>query len=260
MGMQQEILNEATRLFAAKGYEGTSLRDIAEAVGIRKPSLLYHFSSKAELRQAVLERLLAHWQDVLPKLLLAATSGLGRFDAFMAELVTFFTDSPDRARLLAREALDRPEALRASILAHVNPWVAAICDNIRAGQAQGMLHADVDPEGYVALVVALVISSVATFETLGVMLGARPTGAPTGTPSLALKPRQGTERAREPERELGPERAREPERELGPEREPEQEPTPPASAALARYVAEVLRVTRSSLFVERRHEPSETKR
>jgi len=210
MGMRQEILNEATRLFAAKGYEGTSLREVAEAVGIRKPSLLYHFSSKAELRRAVMERLLGHWQDVLPRLLLAATSGLSRFDSFMTELVTFFTTSPDRARLLAREALDRPQELRAAILERVNPWVAAISDNIRAGQARGMIHADVDPEAYVALVVALVISSVSTFESLGAM--------------LALEQNSVGETGRS-------ERAR-----------------------LARHVAEMLRITRASLFAPREGE------
>ncbi len=168
--MRQQILDEATRLFAAKGFDGTSLNDIAEAVGIRKPSLLYHFNSKAELRRGVLEQLLSHWQDVLPRLLLAATSGLRRFDAITRELVTFFTDSPDRARLLLREALDRPKELRASIVNDVSPWVQVVCDNIRSGQQQGMIHPDVDPEAYVTHVIALVISSVATFDTVGAVM------------------------------------------------------------------------------------------
>jgi len=168
--MRHHILVEATRLFAARGFDGTSLQDIADAVGIRKPSLLYHFRSKADLRRGVLEQLLSHWQDVLPRLLLAATSGLRRFDALTRELVTFFTDNPDRARLLVREALDRPEDLRASILAHVSPWVTVVCDNIRAGQNQGMIHPDVDPEAYVTHVIALVISSVATFDAVGAIM------------------------------------------------------------------------------------------
>lgn len=170
--MRQQILVEATRLFAARGYDGTSLQDIAVAVGIRKPSLLYHFNSKAELHLGVLEELLIHWQDVLPRLLLAATSGLRRFDAITMELVTFFTDSPDRARLLLREALDRPVELRASIVDNVSPWVQVVCDNIRVGQKQGMIHPDVDPEAYVTHVIALVISSVATFDTVGAVMHA----------------------------------------------------------------------------------------
>src|SRR5205823_5119374 len=87
--MRDQILTSATRLFARRGFDGTSLQQIAEAVGIRKPSLLHHFPSKDELRRSVLDQMLAHWNDVLPRLLLAATAG-ARFDSLMHEVVGFF--------------------------------------------------------------------------------------------------------------------------------------------------------------------------
>jgi len=44
-----QILAEAGRLFASKGYEGTSMRDIAVACGISKSLLYHHFSNKDEI-------------------------------------------------------------------------------------------------------------------------------------------------------------------------------------------------------------------
>lgn len=165
-GVAQRILEQATRLFAAHGFAGVSLADISRSVGIRKPSLLYHFQSKDTLRQAVLEQLLAHWNDVLPKLLAAATSGSEQFDAVFAETVAFFVDDPDRARLILRELLDRPEQMQPLIETHVRPWATIVADYIKRGQEQGRLHFDAEPRAYVAHMTILILGSVATFECL----------------------------------------------------------------------------------------------
>ena len=50
------ILDAAEALFAERGYAGTTLRDVAAAVGIRNPSLYNHFPNKESLYAAVLER------------------------------------------------------------------------------------------------------------------------------------------------------------------------------------------------------------
>ena len=163
----QQILAHATRLFAARGFVGASLRDIAKAVGIRKPSLLYHFNSKDDLRRGVLENMLAHWNEVVPRLLKAATSGHEQFQAVATETLEFFRADPDRARLLLRELLDRPEEMKPLIVSHVQPWTKIICDYIRKGQEQGRVYADVDPEAYVAQIINLMISSIATYECIG---------------------------------------------------------------------------------------------
>ena len=54
----KRILDEATRLFAERGYEGTSMGDLAERVGLRKASLFHHFASKEVLYTAALGRLI----------------------------------------------------------------------------------------------------------------------------------------------------------------------------------------------------------
>jgi TetR/AcrR family transcriptional regulator, cholesterol catabolism regulator len=51
---RQQILAVTATLFCARGYAGTSLRDIAAAVGMKAGSLYYHFASKEELAAEVL--------------------------------------------------------------------------------------------------------------------------------------------------------------------------------------------------------------
>jgi TetR/AcrR family transcriptional regulator len=171
--MRDQILAAATRLFAAKGFDGTALQDIADAVGVRKASLLYHFPSKDDLRHAVLEQLLAHWNDVLPRVFLAASTGLDQFEGVVSEMVAFFVSAPDRAKLLTREMLDRPVQMAELVDRHVRQWVNVVCNHIRKGQQQGRLLADVDPEAYVHHFIVMLVAGVASATSLGGAPGER---------------------------------------------------------------------------------------
>ena len=53
---EARILAAALRLFAERGLDGTSMRDVAEAVGITKATLYHYFTSKNDLFAAVLRR------------------------------------------------------------------------------------------------------------------------------------------------------------------------------------------------------------
>ena len=170
MGARQEILNAATRRFAERGFDGTSLSALASDVGMRKASLLYHFSSKDDLREAVLDELLQHWQLVLPDLLTAVTSGEGRFVGLTEALVEFFAADADRARLVLRELIDRPEAMRLRLATSVRPWITMIADYIRKGQKAGEIHESVDPEAYLIGLVATVLTTFAASPVLSAMM------------------------------------------------------------------------------------------
>jgi TetR/AcrR family transcriptional regulator, cholesterol catabolism regulator len=52
---RQELIHAAAKLFHRKGFDATSTRDIAAAVGMRSGSPFYHFRSKGELLHAVME-------------------------------------------------------------------------------------------------------------------------------------------------------------------------------------------------------------
>jgi AcrR family transcriptional regulator len=169
MDVRAQILTHATRLFAEQGYDGTSVQQIADAVGIRKPSLLYHFKSKDELRKQVLSEMLAHWNAVLPGLLLKASTE-ERFDATMEALTEFFIVDPERARLFLRETLDRPEQMQAMLGAFVQPWVELLGDQLERAKAQRLVRADVDPQAYAVEVITMAVAGTAVIDTLQVIL------------------------------------------------------------------------------------------
>ncbi|BAY26867.1 TetR family transcriptional regulator protein [Calothrix sp. NIES-2100] len=56
-GGRERILEQAEELFRSSGYNTVTMREIADAVGIRQASLYYHFPSKEQLFVAVHERL-----------------------------------------------------------------------------------------------------------------------------------------------------------------------------------------------------------
>lgn len=157
----EQIRAVATRLFASRGFDGTSLQDIASEVGVTKQTLLYHYPSKDVLRRAVLDQLLAHWRERLPQMLTAFTSGERRFDALTRELVAFFENDVDRARLLQRELLDNAEDIQRLLVESLRPWLLLVAEYVREGQRIGIIQADVDPESYVLHVIVLVVATVA---------------------------------------------------------------------------------------------------
>jgi AcrR family transcriptional regulator len=62
------ILEKALELFTDKGYEGSSMDDIAKAVGIRKASLYAHFDGKEHIFSAIFDEILVEYTRVIDEL------------------------------------------------------------------------------------------------------------------------------------------------------------------------------------------------
>jgi hypothetical protein len=117
----------------------------------------------------VLAEMLAHWNTVLPGLLLKASTE-ERFDATMEALSEFFIEDPDRARLFLRETLDRPEQMQAMLAQFVRPWVELLGEQLERAKAQGLVQSDVDPQAYAVEVITMAVAGTAVIDTLQVIL------------------------------------------------------------------------------------------
>lgn len=130
-GMRDDILRTASRLFAASGYKGTSLLDIASEVGCSKASLLYHFAGK----DAILTELLTPARDALAELdaQLAPLDGEEAARAAVDGFVDLVLHFRNEVKVLFDEI---PEMLQHSALTGVMELVEHLRDAL-AGRAQG---------------------------------------------------------------------------------------------------------------------------
>ncbi|MCC8980936.1 TetR/AcrR family transcriptional regulator [Bradyrhizobium acaciae] len=78
---RQILINEAARLFGSKGYENTSMRDIAAAVGILPGSLYHHFPSKEDLFVAVYSFAVAQSLDAVKAAVASRAEPWARLEA-----------------------------------------------------------------------------------------------------------------------------------------------------------------------------------
>jgi AcrR family transcriptional regulator len=100
----ERILDVAEEIFAEKGFEGATLRDVATRVGIRTPSLYNHFDGKESLYAAVLERGIG---PVLRALAEPAASGNPSQDPeqIVAQMMELMARRPQLPRLVQHETL-----------------------------------------------------------------------------------------------------------------------------------------------------------
>ena len=103
---REVILVEAELCFAEKGFDATSLNDIASAVGIRRSSVLHHFPSKEAIYKEVFDRALAAWIVRVDEVTASEATGWPKVDQVLTAGFTFFMENPEFVRIARREALD----------------------------------------------------------------------------------------------------------------------------------------------------------
>src|SRR3954463_5206164 len=80
---EEQLVTIAANLFAQKGYEGTSLRDIAEQAGITKAALYYWFPEKEALFQRVVAGRMATLVERVTEAVAAVTSPVEKIRVFL---------------------------------------------------------------------------------------------------------------------------------------------------------------------------------
>jgi AcrR family transcriptional regulator len=162
---RQRALVEASRLFAVRGFHGTSTRDIAEAVGVRQPTVYRHFASKAAILAELLDADLVPALDRIRAMLGAAGRPAVRLHAYVRADVEAILALPYDVRgLYNDDVLDRPDlAGQAGRRRELHRLTA---DLVGQGVAAGDLR-PCDPDFVRQAVTGLMLESVRAFAPAG---------------------------------------------------------------------------------------------
>jgi TetR/AcrR family transcriptional regulator, transcriptional repressor for nem operon len=134
-GTAQRILDVAEELVQSRGYNGFSYADIAGELGLTKASLHYHFPSKAELGEALIERYSARFLESL-EAIASTTSGA---DSKLEAYAGLYADVLRGERMclcgmLAAEYDTVPSAVRSAVVDFLDDneaWLARVLDEGR---------------------------------------------------------------------------------------------------------------------------------
>lgn len=172
---REAILDAARTAFAERGYDGASLNDIARAVGIAKPSLLHHFSTKDELYTSVFELLIAKWFERVEQALDRSGEGWDQFDHVFTAGFEFFAENPDLVRLARREALDGSH-LGVDLGATLQPMFQRAVGYVEAQIKEGVFR-DQDPEQLIISGLGALMSYFSDVPFIEGLLGRDPLAA-----------------------------------------------------------------------------------
>lgn len=105
-----KIIQAAIRLFADKGYDGVSIKEISRQAGTNSALISYYFGGKAQLYQAVLNRQADNFFSAMGKLEKSPLSPLKRLKLFVEEQARLQLSDPSGLFILCREFMTPSQA------------------------------------------------------------------------------------------------------------------------------------------------------
>jgi AcrR family transcriptional regulator len=90
---RQRIIEEAAQLFVRKGFDGTSIADLAQASGLTKGALYHHFDSKDDLFHAVVEMVRDTWTAAVVRDVLKEANALDRLGVLLDNHVRMVSEN-----------------------------------------------------------------------------------------------------------------------------------------------------------------------
>jgi AcrR family transcriptional regulator len=142
---KSEILEVARDLFARRGFDRTTMADIAEVVGVVESALYRHYSSKQELLVAAIR---TFYEPIISEVEEAARSivdPLARVRFAVWRHLRAFAEDPEVCRLVALEARGLPDYWSSEVAELNRRYTSFVVHAVTDGISRGVFSADVSP-------------------------------------------------------------------------------------------------------------------
>lgn len=158
---RNEILDVAQDLFSKKGFDGTSTNDILERVGIARGTLYYHFKSKEEILDSLIERMT--WELMSKSAAIASNKEIPLLDRLSLSIMALNIDTSIGHEMM--EQVHKPQnalmhqKMQQQLLSGIVPIISGL---IMEGIEQGVFETDYP---YEAVEMTMLYSNV-TFDEM----------------------------------------------------------------------------------------------
>ena len=142
----ERLLGAATRLFAERGYEGTSVQAIVAAAGVTKGAMYHYFGSKDDLLYEVYARVLRMQTDHLVEISGRPDPVTERVHAAAADVIVTSVDNLDDTVIFFRSMHQLGEEKQRTVRAERRKYHELFRSMIEQGQAEGTFRTDVSAD------------------------------------------------------------------------------------------------------------------
>ncbi|WP_030435203.1 TetR/AcrR family transcriptional regulator [Actinoplanes subtropicus] len=153
---QDAVLTAAVRLFNERGYDATSMFDIAESLGITKSSVYHHISGKEQLLQMAMDRALDGLFEAAEEVGDLDLPALDRLERLIRRSVLVLAERFEFVTVLLR--VRGNTAVEQHALARRREFDALLTKLVKQAQIEGSVRQDVDPATAARLLLGMVNS------------------------------------------------------------------------------------------------------
>jgi len=155
---RDRIVLAAARLFARKGYSGTSIADISREVDMTKGALYHHFAGKEAIFYAVVDRIRKTWRSVVAREVVSSRDAVARLEILLDRQARFL-QSDETFCLVLNGLMSEMDGVNEDflgVLQEVYSELARFIEQIIVhGQQAGQIRQDLEP-GLTALAMVVV--------------------------------------------------------------------------------------------------------